>query len=268
MGAFLLAPFAASAVTVAELQAQAQALLAQVAALQAQYGGNTAGNVTYGTGNASLCPQLGRSVYRGISGPDVLRLQKFLAGDPGIYPEAILSGYFGVNTERAVQRWQTKYHIIAAGPGYGVAGPRTAAAMAILCSTGSYNGVSGPATQKPVSGFISVSPISGEAPLTVNVTATVNTANSCTGAIYTLEYGDGSAPQQIPVSARNCEQLNQTYPHVYQYGGTYQVRLSAGTHSTTATVTVSGAPKPPPPVYTSGLPSETFSASPKETKSP
>ncbi|MBI5457779.1 cupredoxin domain-containing protein [Candidatus Kaiserbacteria bacterium] len=256
----------------AQLRAQAQALLAQVTALQAQYGGNATAYPGTVTVDSSACPNIGRTLRRGISGDDVLRLQKFLARDPSVYPEAVASGYYGALTERAVQRWQVKYNIVSSGTptttGYGVVGPRTAAAIALLCSTGGYGGVVGPGGQGPVGGFITVSPISGAAPLTVNVTATVNTANSCGGAIYTLEFGDNTPPQQIPVSAGNCGQLNQTYPHTYQYGGTYQIKLSAGTHSTTATVTVTGPAAPPPPVFTPGLPSETFGASPTSGSAP
>lgn len=247
-GLLLLTPLAASAATVAELQAQAAALLVQVQMLQAQYGGNA-------TAATGACPNLTRSLYRGISGNDVLRLQTFLARDPSIYPEAILSGYYGALTERAVQRWQVKYGVISSGAGYGVAGPRTAAAIALQC-VGGYGGALPSAA---VGGFISVSPIQGAAPLTVNVTATVNTPNSCAAAVYTLDYGDGTTVQQIPISAGACATFNQTYPHVYRYGGTYKVTLSAGGHSESATVVVTGAP---PPVFTSNIPAESFNASP------
>ena len=245
----------------AQLQAQANALLAQVAALQAQLGGNTAINTGTGVArDSSSCPLIGRTLRRGISGDDVLRLQQFLARDPSIYPEAIASGYYGALTEKAVQRWQVKYNIVSSGSpsttGYGVVGPRTAAAIALLCSTGGYGGIPG---QVIVGGFISVSPIQGAAPLTVNVTATVNTPNSCAAAVYTLDYGDGTAPQQIPISAGMCAPFNQTYPHVYRYGGTYKVTLSAGGNSESATVVVTGAP---PPVFTSNIPAESFNASP------
>ncbi len=245
----LLAPLAASAATTAELQAQAAMLLQQVQALQAQYSGNASAGAT------GACPNLTRSLYKGISGNDVLRLQTFLARDPAIYPEAILSGYFGVNTERAVQRWQVRYGVVSSGSGYGIAGPRTAAAIALRCA-GGYGGILEPAT---VGGFISVSPIQGAAPLTVNVTATVNTPSSCAAAVYTLDFGDGTAPQQIPISAGACAPFNQTYPHIYRYGGTYKVALSAGGHSESATVVVTGAP---PPVFTSNIPTESFNASP------
>ncbi len=252
----------------AQLQAQAQALLNQITALQAQLGGGVAGNPGINTGggvvlNSSSCPLVGRSLKRGVSGDDVRRLQQFLARDTSIYPEAIVSGYYGALTEKAVQRWQVKYNIVSSGTpestGYGVVGPRTAAAVALLCTTGSYGGIPGPSVQAPVGGFITVTPISGTAPLVVNVIATVNTTKSCGGATYTLDFGDGSMGQQIPVAAGNCAQLNQTYPHTYQYGGTYEIRLSAGGHQTTATVTVTG---PPRPQFTSGLPAESFIASP------
>ena len=273
LGAYLLTPLAASAATAAELQAQAQSLLAQIAALQAQLGGG--GTVVTGVQtDSSSCPLVGRSLRRGVSGPDVTRLQQFLARDPSIYPEAIVSGYYGALTEAAVQRWQVKYNIVSSGSpsttGYGVVGPRTAAAIALLCTTGSYGGVAGPVTtaQPTVGGFITVSPISGAAPLTVNVTATVNTANSCAGAVYSLDFGDGSTVQQIPVSAGNCGQLNQTYPHTYQYGGNYQIVLAAAGHSTYATVVVSGATAPPPQQFTPNLPRESFTVSPTSGPAP
>src|SRR3989344_4990492 len=206
VGMLLLTPLAASAATVAELQAQAQTLLMQLTALQAQYSGNA------GAATAGACPNLTRSLSRGISGNDVLRLQTFLARDPSIYPEAVLSGYFGPLTERAVQRWQVKFGVISSGPGYGIAGPRTAAAIALQCA----GGYGAALPQATVGGFISVSPIQGAAPLTVNVTATVNTPNSCSAAVYTPDFGDGTAPQQIPISAGACAPFNQTYPHLYR----------------------------------------------------
>ncbi|MDO8514243.1 MAG: peptidoglycan-binding protein [bacterium] len=269
--ALLILPLSANAATAAELQAQAQALLAQVAALQAQLGGNPNTNVVPTGNDSSSCPLIGRSLKNGVSGDDVLRLQQFLARDPSIYPEGIASGYYGGLTEKAVQRWQAKYNIVSSGTpattGYGVVGPRTAAAIALLCTTGNYGGVPGPSVPA-VGGFITVTPISGNAPLAVSVTATVNTVSSCAGAIYSLDFGDNTTVQQIPVSAGNCGTLNQTYPHTYQYGGTYQINLSAGRHQTSATVTVSGAGAPPPPVFTPNLPRESFSVSPTSGPAP
>lgn len=232
---------------VTQLQAQLQALLNQISAIQGQTGATgatgTTGTVAY---DSSSCPLIGRSLKVGSSGDDVLRLQRFLARDSSVYPEGSATGYYGALTEAAVKRWQVKYHIVSSGTpettGYGVVGPRTAAAISILCTTGSYGGVAGPSgtSGAPVGGYITVTPISGQAPLTVNVTATINTTHSCAAATYTLDFGDGTVPQQIVQSGGTCGESSKTFTHVYPYAGTFQVKLSAGGHQTTATVVVSG----------------------------
>ncbi len=247
----LLAPAFANAQSSSDLQSQAQALLQQVAQLQAQLAAQGQGTSQTGTSNSnvtslagsattaaaapSACPNIGRVLKKGSSGEDVTRLQQYLALDASVYPEGTVSGYYGALTEKAVQRWQAKYNIVSSGTaastGYGVVGPRTAAAIALLCSTGA---------SSPVGGYIQVSPISGNAPLNVNVIATVNTTNSCAGAMYALNWGDGAAPTQIPVSANNCQQVSQTYTHSYTAGGTYQIILQSGAHQTSATITVYG----------------------------
>ena len=274
------------------LSSQAAILLAQVQLLQQQLasqgGGYPAVTSTNGaiinsaTGgtvpvsgtagvNSSACPNIGRVLRNGSTGDDVSRLQQFLARDPSVYPEANVSGYYGGLTQAAVQRWQAKYNVVSSGSpettGYGMVGPRTAATIALLCSTG---GAAGNASA-PVGGYIQVSPISGNAPLAVNVVATVNTTGSCAGAIYTLSWGDNTNPIQIPVSANNCGQVAQTYQHTYSFGGTYLVTLSAGAHKTTATVSVYGAAVTTgtaAQTQNSALPAETFSASPTSGGAP
>ena len=232
-------------VSAGDLQAQVQALLNKVSSLQQQLGqtGQTAqATGTGGAVNSATCPNIGRVLRKGSAGADVTRLQQYLATDASLYPEGTVSGYYGPATESAVKRWQTKFNVVSSGlpsvTGYGVVGPRTAAAIALLCSTGGGGG--GGAGGPTVGGFIQVSPIGGNAPLTVNVQATVNTTNSCTGTIYTLDWGDNTAPVQIPVSANNCQQVSLPYTHVYQYAGNYLITLSAGSHKTTAAVAVYG----------------------------
>ncbi|MBI4088406.1 peptidoglycan-binding protein [Candidatus Kaiserbacteria bacterium] len=238
--------------SIAQLQAQIQTVLAQIQALQGSVAGTgPAGTVTTSSAGAvktyaAGCPQIGRSLKSGDSGDDVSRLQQFLARDSAVYPDALVTGYYGALTQSAVQRWQAKFNIVSSGTpdstGYGVVGPRTAAAISIICAGGSINGISGVGgpSSSPVGGFISVTPITGLAPLSVNVSATVNTTGSCAGATYTLDFGDATPVQTIPVAAGNCGQLQQTYQHIYQFGGTYRIVLSAGSHSTTATITVTG----------------------------
>ncbi len=62
----------------------------------------------------------------GKSGDDVRELQKILATNPNIYPEAKITGYFGLATQRAVQRFQEAYGIANySSVGYGNVGPLT-----------------------------------------------------------------------------------------------------------------------------------------------
>lgn len=51
----------------------------------------------------------------GSTGPEVTKLQTFLAGNPAIYPEGLVTGYFGPLTESAVKRFQATYGISTVG---------------------------------------------------------------------------------------------------------------------------------------------------------
>ncbi|MBI2056553.1 MAG: peptidoglycan-binding protein, partial [Candidatus Sungbacteria bacterium] len=51
----------------------------------------------------------------GMENNDVSRLQALLADDKSIYPEGIVSGYFGPATQRAVKRFQAKYGLPQVG---------------------------------------------------------------------------------------------------------------------------------------------------------
>ncbi|MFA5172979.1 MAG: peptidoglycan-binding domain-containing protein [Candidatus Paceibacterota bacterium] len=70
-----------------------------------------------------------RTLKKGMTGDDVKTLQEILAKDPAVYPEGIISSYFGEATERALGKFQEKEGIVnkAEGEenGYGTAGPRT-----------------------------------------------------------------------------------------------------------------------------------------------
>lgn len=238
-----VAPFSASALTQAELTAQIQALLAQVNALQQQIGTQT-GTTNTNTGSVisvgdAACPHISRVLKLGASGDDVIRLQQFLAQNPSIYPEGTVSGFYGSLTEAAVQRWQARFNVVSSGTpdstGYGVVGPRTAALMALQCGTG---------VASQVGGFIKVTPVSGNAPLQVSVEATINTTRSCGAATYSLDWGDGTQVQNMPLSAGSCAEVVQNLTHTYVYGGTYSVTLSAQGQTTSATVVVNGPVRP------------------------
>ncbi len=225
-------PIFASAQTAADISAQAQALLAQIAALQAQLGvTNTS------SGGSGVCYS-GATVKPGTSGANVTALQTYLASDPSIYPEGKVTGFYGALTQAAVGRWQASHGIVTSGSpstnGFGSVGPRTAAAMAASCGGGSSS------NDPIVGGFIKVSPVSGEPPLRVSVETTINTVKSCLPATYTLSWGDGSQPLIISIPANKCDVLAQTYTHTYTLGGEYTIKLASGEHETTSLVTVNG----------------------------
>lgn len=88
----------------------------------------------YAAANAS-CPSsvFKYNLYLGrtdeATAGEVTRLQTWLATMPEIYPERLVTGYFGPATEQAVQRYQATQGIVSSGApestGYGVIGPKT-----------------------------------------------------------------------------------------------------------------------------------------------
>jgi hypothetical protein len=65
-------------------------------------------------------------LYKGSRGAQVTALQKLLAQDVSLYPEQVVSGYFGALTELALKRFQERYSIAKKGDsGYGFVGPKT-----------------------------------------------------------------------------------------------------------------------------------------------
>ncbi|MDE1919331.1 MAG: peptidoglycan-binding protein [Patescibacteria group bacterium] len=73
----------------------------------------------------------------GAHTPDVTALQQCLAKDPALYPEGIVSGYFGALTQKAVQRFQEKNAIVSSGTpfttGFGRMGPKTRGKLNAFC---------------------------------------------------------------------------------------------------------------------------------------
>ncbi len=84
----------------------------------------------------------------GDRGAEVTELQTYLATDVVIYPERLVTGYFGQLTKAAVERFQTAEGIVSQGTpattGYGRVGPRTQSAInAKLAGGGGTGNVSG-----------------------------------------------------------------------------------------------------------------------------
>lgn len=84
-------------------------------------------------GSASALTTISTYLDFGARGADVTSLQQFLAADVSVYPEGLVTGYFGSLTRAAVQRYQCKQGIVCGGTaattGYGRVGPRTLASI-------------------------------------------------------------------------------------------------------------------------------------------
>lgn len=109
------------AADIAAVQAEIVAILADIQSIQA----------------ASPAPQgvaLGFNFVRplalGLRHADVSKLQEALKTDSSVYPEGLVTGYFGPATLKAVQKFQEKYGLASSGAsGYGSVGPKTRAKL-------------------------------------------------------------------------------------------------------------------------------------------
>ncbi|MFH1631642.1 MAG: fibronectin type III domain-containing protein [bacterium] len=74
-----------------------------------------------------------KDLYFGMKDPDVARLQEMLAKNPSIYPEGLVTGYYGPLTLAAVKRFQCAFGFrcgdLANLDGYGKTGPLTRAIL-------------------------------------------------------------------------------------------------------------------------------------------
>lgn len=158
------------------------------------------------------------------TGGEVSQLQVFLgdqgtvsAGEP-IYPERVVSGYFGPATSRALQKWQKDHGISITTQGVGVVGPKTRAAM--RC---------GEAFQSDT--VWSIAPTSGTAPLAVRFTSTLFATHDASEPQHLIDFGDGSANGRITcinstgTDLGNYRCLQWGVDHVYAASGIYTVKL-------------------------------------------
>ena len=86
---------------------------------------------------------LERDLTVGSRGEEVKELQEFMAKDSALYPEGIISGYFGVLTKAAVRRFQEREGI---NPALGYVGPKTRARINVLGLSAGADGAKSQAT--------------------------------------------------------------------------------------------------------------------------
>lgn len=118
---------------------------------------------------------LTRSLELGMSGADVTSLQSFLAQDPTIYPQGLVTGYFGSLTKSAVSNFQVRNGIDSVGR----VGPATLPVINYQIVNGMAGGGNGTvASQAPVIGNVGIN--------VTNNTANVawNTNESAQGVLY------------------------------------------------------------------------------------
>lgn len=113
---FVSAETATSSPSVEALIQQVQALLAQVQVLQTQLDATKKEVVAIRQELA-----LTRALAFGSKGKDVSDLQEFLKNFPDIYPEGLVTGFYGHATEAAIKRLQEKHGLEKVG----VVGPKT-----------------------------------------------------------------------------------------------------------------------------------------------
>ena len=76
--------------------------------------------------------KLNRFLQRGVTGEDVKQLQTFLSQFPDIYPEGLVTGYYGPKTEAAVRKLQEQNGIESIG----AVGPKTLTKINTLIAEG------------------------------------------------------------------------------------------------------------------------------------
>ncbi len=95
----------------------------------------------------------------GMTSADVTSLQNFLATNPLVYPEGLVTGHFGPLTQTAVTQFQIAYGL----PAVGRVGPLTAARINSLMASGASLDVSAPSMSN-----VQVTKASGQATLSWN----------------------------------------------------------------------------------------------------
>jgi len=117
-----------------QLQQQVEQLKTQILAMQAQIESlkQAKQEIKETTGEIKETLRLMTQLQYGMTGEDVKMLQEILATDPDIYPEGLITGYYGHLTENAVKKFQKLAGIEQAGR----VGPKTMSKINELLTEG------------------------------------------------------------------------------------------------------------------------------------
>lgn len=127
---------------------------------------------------------LDRELQFGMNGSDVSSVQTFLRQDQALYPQGLVTGYFGSLTKAAVINFQLRNEI----PAVGRIGPMTLPIINLQIATGMYPGMGAYAANTGIyTGADTIAPtINGLSVFNSKNTANVswNTSESATGVVY------------------------------------------------------------------------------------
>ena len=215
----MILPSFTAAQSTADLQAQIQALMAQIAAMQGSLGQTQSTSPVYegesddygrDTTSEDYCPTLTVTLQYGSRDArtqgQVTDLQIYLANYFDVSEEGLVSGFFGKNTERYVKKFQQQNNL----PAFGIAGSQTRAKIASLC---------GGVTPRPNTPF-SATPTSGATPLHVNFFVDQSVGNDAS-----IEFGDGTSCNGYGCNFHAMNPGVRTASHTYSAAGTYTARL-------------------------------------------
>lgn len=184
-----------------------------------------------------------RALTLGTAGDDVTQLQKFLKTFPDVYPEGLVTGYFGPLTEAAVKRFQEQNGIESVG----IVGPKTREKLNALVAT---IAVESPSSSTAVTGQAVVAPSSTTTGIVSRVVAT--SAASIAPVVSTSVSGGASPAQTFISSPVTTAPSNPTTPPTTTTTTT-QTTTTSTTPATTTSTATSTTPDTTPPSTPIGI---------------
>lgn len=163
----------------------------------------------------SLAATLNRELQVGSTGNDVSAVQSFLAKDVTLYPQGLVTGYFGFLTKAAVSNFQSRNGIAAVGR----IGPQTLPVMNFQMDQGIVNG-------------------GGQSNTTSDVISTINSVNISTSrnSANVSWYTNMPATGKVYYSTSPLN-LNEHYNSVDVSGN---VAMTDNSYATSQNVSISG----------------------------
>ena len=143
-----------------------------------------------------------KTLQLGTTDAEVTTLQTILKGNATVYPEGLVTGYFGSLTEKAVKAFQTKYGIDSIG----IVGPITRAKLnALYCAAASYPaGCTSAVGFSPTTGLSCSAAVSYPAGCTSAVGFSPTTGLSCAGTVVSYPAGCTSAVGFSSTTGLSC----------------------------------------------------------------